>query len=244
MKFFKWINSKRVGAILALVFIVGLFSITVYSRAYVERRKPLVQIAYPESSTLIWSYETRGTIEAATGEYAEQQGVQWTIEVLVPYDSFKEYTSELHSLEAYAVSDNVVSPEFISFLRRTVFDNGDHVYVFAYSSPHRTGRGQSVWAGEEVKILLSNMFDTSYDYLVPPSALYEDFITGEPYIFTIMRRESAWGREYVAVRQDAMIGSPNRIGNLVNLFWLPSDDPVVVTSDQPLSDGMVVRLFD
>jgi len=202
-----------------------------------------VQIAFPESGTITWSYETRGTIEAATGEYAGQ-GVEWTIEVLIPYDSFKEYTSELHSLDAYAVSDNVVSPESISFLRRTVLQNGDHVYVFAYSSPHRTGRGQSVWAGEEVRILLSNMFDISYDYLVPPSALYEDDFTGEPYIFTVVRRESAWGREYVAVRQDVVIWSPGRIGNLVNLFPYFLDDPIVVISDQPLSDGMVVRLFD
>jgi len=244
MKFPKGINSKKVGAILALVFIVGLASLTVYSRAYVERRKPLVQIANTESSALTWSYETRSTIEAATAEYAEQQGVEWTIEVLIPYDSFKEYTSELHSLEAYAVSDNVVTPEFISFLRRTVHDNGDHVYVFAYASPHRTGRGQSVWAGEEVRVLLSNMFDNTYDYLVPPSALYEDVFTGEPYIFTVSRRDSAWGKEYVVVRQDVMIGSPGRIGNLVNLFILQTNDPVVVTSDRPLTDGDLVRLFD
>ena len=244
MKFLKGINSKRVGATLALVFIVGLVSMTVYSRAYVERQKPLVEIAYPESSVLTWSYETRGTIEAAAEEYADQQGVEWTIEVHIPYDSFKEYASELHSLEAYAVSDNVLMPEFISFLRRTVLDNGDHVYVFAYASPHRTGRGQSVWAGEEVTILLSNMFDTSYDYLVPPTALYEDAFTGDTYIFTISRREGAWGREYVASRLDVTVWSPRRIGNLVNLFPFFSDDPIVVTSDQPLRDGVVVRLFD
>ena len=244
LRFFKEINSKKVSAVLAFIFIVGLVGMTFYSRAYAERRKPLVQIAFPESSTLIWSYETRSTIQAATEEYANSQGVEWTVEVLIPYDSFKEYASDLHSLAAYAISDNVGFPEFISFLRRTVLSNGDHVYVFAYSSPHRKGRGQSVWSGEEVAVLLSNMFEITYDQLVPPSAIYEDVFTGEPYIFTVTRRESAWGREYVAVRQDVTLHSPNRIGNLVNLFWYPMDDPVVVTSDQPLSDGMLVRLFD
>jgi len=244
MKSLKEINSKKVGTILALVFIVALLSMTVYSRAYVERKKPLVQIAYPESSTFTWSYETRSTIEAASEEYANQQGVEWTIEVHIPYDTFKEYTNELHSLEAYAISENVITPEFISFLRRTVLDNGDHVYVFAYASPHRTGRGQSVWAGEEVAIQLSNMFTNTYEYLVPPSALYEDIFTGEPYIFTVTRQESAWGREYIAHRLDVIIWSPSRIGNLVNLFPLFTDDPIVVTSDQPLTDGVVVRLFD
>jgi len=244
LRFFKEINSKKISAVLAVVFIIGLAGMTFYSRAYAERRKPLVQIAFPESSSLTWSFETRSTIQAATEEYASSQGVEWTIEVLIPYDSFKEYTNELHSLAAYAISDNVGFPEFISFLRRTVLGNGDHVYVFAYSSPHRKGRGQSVWPGEEVAVLLSNMFDTTYDYLVPPSAIYEDVFTGEPYIFTVTRRESAWGREYVAVRQDVTLSSPSRIGNLVNLSLLHTDDPVVVTSDQPLSDGMLVRLFD
>ena len=245
MKLLKGINSKKAGVALAVVFIIGLIVATIYSRGYAERQKPLVQVAFPESGTAVWSYELRSTIEKAGEDFAEFQGAEWTITVYIPYYEFSDYCSVLLSLEAYAISDSVVYPEHISFLRRQVLENGDHIYVFEYTSPNRQAKGQSVWPGEEVTVQLSAWFgDDLYNYLVPYSALHEDVFDGALYLFTVKRRDSAWGREYYAVRQEAEFMHPERIGDLANILHIPPDDPIVIWSDQPIYDGAVVRIYD
>jgi len=244
MRFVKKISSKKVGAVLAVIFIISLTVITVYTRGYAEMQKPLVQIAYPQSGTATWTYELRSTIERASEEYAEFQGVEWTVTVYIPFAAFSDYANELLSLEAYAISDNVLMPERLAFLRRIVMENGDHEYVFSYASEHRQGKGQSVWPGEAVTVQLTSHFYDSYDYLLPFTALSEDSYNGELFLFSVARREGAWGREYVATRHVVNLFTPERIGDLANVLFIPSDDPIIVLSDQPLYDGAIVRIYD
>jgi hypothetical protein len=65
-------KSKRIAIILAIVFLVGLFGATVYSRSYAVRRLPLVYISMPETAVLAWSFDTRPTVRYATEQESER----------------------------------------------------------------------------------------------------------------------------------------------------------------------------
>jgi len=242
MKNDKLISSKRVGAVLAAVFVV-LFAVAVmYSRGYAERRKPLVEIGLPQTTTASWSYELKSTIEPAAEEYADL-GVKWTVEAYVPFSAYSDYGSDLRSVEAYAISDNVAYEESLYEIRRWVLDNGDIIYLFEYSS-FRDNWGQGAWPGEEVTVQINSQFDERlYTFLVPFSALHEDAF-GELYLFSVSRRDGAWGNEYIAVRHDVTLNTLERIGDLANVYENPTEDPIIFSSDGPLYDGALVRIYD
>jgi len=243
MTHFKKITSKRVGGVLAVVFVVLFVATVIYSRSYRERRKPLVHVGFPQTTTASWSYETNSTIEPADEVYAEARGTKWTVEAFVPFSAYSDYGSDIRSLEAYALSENVARPERLIELRRWVHDNGDIEYIFEYTSV-RENWEQNVWPGEEVTVQLFSQFsDTQYTFLLPFSALHEDALGGL-YIFSVIRREGAWGYEYVAVRNEVTLNTLERIGDMANVYDRPTEDPIVISSDKPLYDGALVRIYD
>lgn len=243
MKYRVIISPKRVGAVLAIAFVVLFTATVIYSRWYEEVQKPLVQIGFPQTTTASWSYDLQSTIEPAGEEYAESLGAKWTVEVYVPFSAFSDYGSDLRSLEAYAISENVAHPESLSVLRRWVLDNGDIIFLFHYTSV-RENWGQSVWPGEDVTVLLTSHFDdTLYTFLLPFSALHEDAF-GDLYLFSVERREGAWGNEYIAVRHDVSLNTLERIGDMANVYGRPTENPIIISSDNLLYDGVMVRIYD
>ena len=126
-----WLTSKRVGLVLALLFIVGLSGFTIYSRSLAERQKPLVSVTFPESATATWSYETTSTIEPATEEFAAL-GAEWTVTVTVPYEAFSYFIDILPGVRGTATTDFLQFPELLqAMLWRYQHENGDWTVVIA-----------------------------------------------------------------------------------------------------------------
>lgn len=240
----KKLTSKRVGVILMAMFLVGLAGFTIYSRVYVQRQRPLVNIAFPESTTIRWTYETRSTIERAAPVYAEQ-GHEWMIEVYIPLSAFEDYMSELRYLIAEALSDNMIIREQIFLLNRQKLDSGGYIYIYSYDPTLRESYGHTIWPGESVVVFLEYLH-LDFDYTLPLSAVVYDPFTGDNYIYTIHRRSGAWGWEYYVRQQAIMLMQPARIGNLANVSPLGGDrtSPVVYWSEWGLYDGALVRLWD
>ncbi|MCL2217145.1 MAG: hypothetical protein FWB91_09025 [Defluviitaleaceae bacterium] len=241
-------KSKMVAKILALVFILGLSGVTIYSRTYAQRRKPLVDIGFAQSGSFVWEYVTRSTIQPASEEFAAF-GVVWTIEVFLPHTAWIDYMSEPPALITYVVSENVGHRERTEIARVVLSENDDATIIFNYTSPFRAGRGdgvrEQVWPGENVTVFMSpREFNAVSDSLVPTSAVHRNEFTGEYHIYTVSRRNGVWGREYVASRHRVSMDRPPRLGDMVNLRFLPPDDPIVFSSDRLLYHGAVVRIFD
>lgn len=239
------ISSKKIGIILMLVFILGFGFFTIYSRGYVQNQKPLVYVAFPESASLAWTYETRTTIEKAASVYAAN-GVEWTIEVHIPLSAFQDYMSELHRVSAVANTDVAYIDETLSRIDRQVLDDGGYIYVFSYSNKAREDYGLHIMPGEGVTVHLEYTGLDSFDFMIPFSAIHHDPFFNEDYIFTVHRRNGAWGFEYYVSRHNITYGSPERIGYLANILSAGLDEiaPIVYQSEGELYDGAPVRLWD
>ena len=238
MKFFKELNSKKIGTILALLFIIGLVTSTVYSRAYAERRKPLVHIAMPESGAIFWEFETRSTVQPAN-EYVAAAGFEWMIEVHIPREAFENYVSTLYVLFVQATSDMRGFPENVTFVRRNILGNGDLIYTFGYMSDDR-----AIMPDEGVTMHLEHRGLTEADGLIPICAVHRDAVTGQNFIFVITRRDGAWGREYVVKRRIVEFAVPAQVRGMANLMLASCPGPIVVWSELPIYDGAIVRIFD
>ena len=238
-------TSKRIGLILMVLFIAGFSFFTIYSRVYVERQKPMVQITSYESATLEWTFETYSTIERAASLYADA-GAEWTIEVFVPLSAFEEYMSTIHAIYAEAVSDGIGVPEKLALFESRPLEDGSYILVFSYSSPMRGIELIPILPGEGVTVHLTHLGLETYDYMIPFSAVHKDQFTGSEYIFTVHRRRSAWGWEYYVRRQDIMFIIPKRIRDMANIIPLSGGvaAPFVYESEAELYDGALVRLWD
>lgn len=244
MRLIRSLNSKRVGAVLAVLFIVGLVFMTIYSRSYAERRKPLVTVSTFESGKLHWSYDIKSSIEPAD-EMFVGEGIEWTIEVHIPVAAFEEYMNYPHFLVATAQTVSLGVQEPIELLRVENFDDGSVTRTYSYTSKLWEQYDRHLWPGENVTVRLVPV-DVTYDSLIPYSAVNFDEDAGEFYLFTVSRRETAWGREYYAQRRTVEFNSPARIGNMAHLRLdkLSLTDLIIITSDAPLYDGAPVRVYD
>lgn len=243
-------TSKRISIIFFVVFLAGLGFFTLFSRWYIQVRKPVVQITFHETATLNWTYETRSTIEEAAPHFAVH-GVRWTIEVYIPLSAFVDYMEAVYGLYAEAVSDAFVLPVQLVYLDRQALDDGGFIYIYSYESGIRdAGTDLPIWLGEGVTVYLAHRsLDVTadfYEFMVPLSAVHQDPFEGGNHIFSVHRRSGAWGWEYFVRRVDVELLLPNRIGDMANILpfggYLTS--PVVYFSESELYDGAVVRLWD
>lgn len=252
MKIFKGTNSRKIGVLLAVLFIVGLSVMTIYSRSYAERQKPLVHLAFIQSGAMDWSYEVRSTIEAA-GEVHADEGIEWTIDVHIPQSAFIDYMEHPYGLSAHAILDNAVfanALEIISLINTQRLDNGDIIQTYSYvPTPEvlelREAMGRPIRSGEGATVRLEQS-GLEFNTLLPLSAVHRNPFTNEMYVFSVSRRSSAWGREYFVTRHDVELWhAPERIGDMANIIALFARDlPYVYHSSAPLYDGALVRIFD
>lgn len=239
-------KTELIGKILAVVFLISLVALTIYSRSYAQRQKPFVQLTFLQSADVNWVYETRATIQPIS-EALAQDGIDWTITITIPRHAFEAYTDAPSSVNAHATTDFRGTPERIQFLNRYILENGDWSYTFSYVSHDRQMRNQQIIAGEYATVVVTPIDGLAFsDTLLPHSAIHQNVMTGEHYIYHVSRRQGAWGREYIATRYYVEIHhSIPRVGNMVNLRFMPSNNyPVVVSSTGQLHDGALVRIFN
>jgi len=230
------ISSKKICAILAVVFIAGLISVTVYSRGVAQSRKPFVEIALSESGSLNWSFETRAGLDPAPAE-AIERGFEWVFNITIPFEAYSQYASSLYLVTARANFDFSAFFQPITTIHRNLIDNGDIEYVFGFM-PDRT-----IWENEQATVVIENAGPLVYENLIPVSAVHYDRFTGEHYVMSVIRQDGAWGREYVANRQVVEFFFPKRIGDSYNLMF-PLTNPVITNSQSPITHGMLVRIFE
>ena len=238
----KIITSKRIGITLMLVFLIGLVVLTIYSRGYVQRQKPLVSITFPTTAALSWDYETRSTIEEAAPHFVSR-GHNWTVEVHIPRFAYEMYMLDLLNIEAAGRRDDSYVREPLPFITRQIFDNGDYIYTFGYPD---TDDDFPPFAGLGISVRLEYTGMEEFDFMIPPSAVHRNPFTDEPHIFTVHRRDGAWGFEYYVRQESVALFLPTFIDGMANVFPMTFFDepPVVYWSDEDLYDGALVRLWD
>ncbi|MCL2426459.1 MAG: hypothetical protein FWD05_09000 [Oscillospiraceae bacterium] len=241
----KKIASKKIALVLMVIFITGLAVFTIYSRSYAQRQRPLVNVTFFESATLVWSFETRSTIEHAAPMHSEQ-GAEWTIEVYVPLSAFENYVSHLYTVDAEVTADGLGIPEELNLIERRIIDDGDLIYVFVYDSIRQRIEGTiPILSGEGVTVHLAHRGLDSYDFTIPLSAIQRNPLTDEDHIFTVHRRRSAWGWEYYVRQHNAVFLPPARIGDMANLSpTFDTNAPIAFDMEGSLYDGALVRLWD
>ena len=234
-------NSRRIGVVLGILFLVGLTASTVYSRGFAERQKPFVSVVASESRVLSWEIELAGVAERASEEF--QDRAEWMTRVKVLREDYEQYMSEFitaRNWPAEVIIDGAGWRWPAIVIQRENTEEGVYITI-GYNTiglPPSEGEGARVFLGFE----MDNM-----PTMLPEAALHYDIFTNSYYVYVVVRRDGFWGREFVAQRENVIIGLPYRVGDLMNVFstsGMIEGRPVVVSSDRPLYDGALVRLFD
>ena len=238
------INSRKFGMVLIILFILGLFTLTIYSRYYFEHQKPFVHVVFSRYDTFFWNFETRSIMRHATDAEAER-GHKWITEIIIPYESFRDYVDELLAINAEFKFDSNGHFSHGELIYRRVLKNNDIQLAFSYHFDYDKGI-ISIIGNTEVTVRISHTGIHYFDYLLPFSAIHQDWFTGEQYVFAVRMHEGAWGTEYVVVRMNIhMCSFFPRVGNFANILS-PSllNVPVVLQSDKLLFNGDRVRIID
>jgi hypothetical protein len=230
-------KSKRIAIILAVVFLVGLGSFTIYSRSYAVRRLPLVYISMPETAELAWSFDTRSVVRYATPDEVER-GFEWAVDIVVPYESYRYQMSQLMAFDIELIGDRIGFGISGTHLHRRILDNNDVAVQIGFNFHDAVSDGDGI----SVYLELSHGGPV-FNNLLPLSAIREDIFTGQHYVYTVDRRDGAWGREFFVERRDVQWMIPAMIGNLANVLGY-GDNPIVIAEEAPIFDGVRVRLFD
>jgi len=235
----KKLNSRYIGAALAVLFLAGLAASTVYSRGVAERQKPLVLIAAAESKSVVWSYETHGIVENASPPYSER--FEYTFDLIIPEEAYSSYMSGFMLPTTWPVKIDMAGVGYITpgTIARVGDVRGDIRIVVGFNADFHVP-----FEGDEVGVLFELERELN-NSMVPDSAVNRDPFTNEYYVFLVSRRDGLWSREYVVERQNVVFGLPAKIDNMVNVLSTgPSFSlPIVTWSDKPIFDGDVVRLF-
>ena len=251
-------KSKKLGALLGVLFVVGITTSILYAQNYTMRNLPHVSVDYASSVTLSdWFIEARGTLQPASDELAAR-GVEWVIELTIPRAAFIDVFDDLrHTLTAITpdatgiTTQNLSSPLFAEMslediaaltqpitanLERGNAENGDEHVVFGYINHAR-----QVAAGEEVSVrFMPSTPDDFLQNMVPLSAVGRDMFTGGLYVYAVLSRQGAWGLEYFVQRQNLITSQilPERVFRYIPIT---SPDlgatPFVTYSDMPLVSG-------
>lgn len=104
--------------------------------------------------------------------------------------------------------------------------------VIEFDAPELSG-------GELVKLNMQTSVVS--EYVLSNSAIHEDE-DGNIYVLTVEKRKSSIGYEYVLVKSLVTVKDSNE--RYSALWYLLSENPVVINSDRPVYDGARVRLED
>jgi hypothetical protein len=123
-------------------------------------------------------------------------------------------------------------------LYRQILDNND-VFVIIGFNHHDImddGGGVSIY----LELMHGNPV---HNHLLPMDAIREDIFTGQNYVYTVERRDGAWGSEFFVERRDIHWLLPALVSNLANVSGY-GDNPVVIAEEGTIFHGARVRLFD
>jgi len=235
-------NSRKISVILGVVFIVGLASCTIYSRGFYERQKPLVYIAAAEPFSFYRSLEKEGVVELADDEVAGH-GFRYMSEAIVYAEEYNDITEEFFMFEGDPVTVNMPAKwwsETRGVLLKMRYDGDRIVLTVGYTSP------MDLNVGESAKMLLEKQSAVE-ECTIAQSAVYFDESDGKSYVYLVERQQGVWGNEYVTRRENVSFSNPARYGSRILIDRMgqgPFQFPVIIWAEQPLYDGMKVRLYD
>ena len=162
---FKNITSKKVGVGLAILFVVFLVAVTLFSLYNVERQKPVVNTIFPISATLEWSYDAKVTVRPATQaekDLRNDRDFNWVVDLLVPFEAFSDYMEMLMTLSSeFKLVDRTFRAQFVY---RNNHENGDTGFVFAILAHDEDG----VYEGMEIALRIEHMGNTEFNNLSRP----------------------------------------------------------------------------
>ena len=227
-------KPKQIATIAIVIILCVLAAITIYSRGFAERAKPLVQISFPLTGALLWEYEMRSNMLPI-----QAGGFNWVVDVILPHAAFRDYLEfeQLNRLEVNLTLDGAGFAKSATLLEVETLEGGSARLLIGYV-PHA-----HVQYREGVLVALTYRSPHQLDNLVPQMAVHQDQ-NGGHYVFVVRREEGFWGRRHIAERIDVQFLSPPTIGGLANITPNLQGEPVVFVSEAPLYDGADVRIFD
>ena len=218
--------------------VVGLTASFVIHRWVMERSKPMVHIAFPQTGVQFWQHEIRSTM-LSVAYMGGVDGFDWVVDVILPVEVFQDYlgTEELRALEIDLTLDINGFAKHGWLLEVEPLSDGSARLWIGYI-PHRT-----IVDGDGVLVSLTYRSTEQFDNLVPYNAVHNDS-EGLQYIFIVHRQSNFLSRRYIAYRVDVQLLTPTFIGDLVNISPDMQGKPIVIMSENPLYDGIDVRIFD
>ena len=235
-------SSRKIGAVLGIVFIIGLISCTVYARGFYERQKPLVYIAACEPFSFYRSLLKEGAVEPADDEIAAR-GFTYMTRTVVYADEYNDLTEDFFMFEGDPVTVSMPAKRWSDSRGELVkmLYTGDRIELTIGFSSFK-----ELNFGETTTILLEKQSAVA-ECTVPQSAVFFDDYDGKSYVFLVERQQGAWGNEYVASRVSVEFLNPARYGDraIINRMGQgPFRFPVVTWAQRQLYDGIKVRLYD
>jgi len=199
MKHLNKLNFRVLGFILAVIFVLGMIFFTVYSRAFSERQKPWVSLVLTEHRDNYMSFEITG-VARPVGADDDAGDFDW-IAVGTLYESdYINGTGIPPPLGVgYRVNVNTATM-YYQYLHGQILAisgiQGDIEYTVGFVSG-----GSPINEGDEVLISreLTHLVEQP---TLPITAVHFDVFENRHYVYVVVRRDGAWGREFVAQRRN------------------------------------------
>jgi len=237
------INCRKIGIALAVLFLVGLMTSTIYSRTYAERQKPYVHVVGTESRSFSWVWDSESSLEVPESGI-ENFGFDWSVEIVVSEENYSFYMDTLMVFPGMPVE---IFVDFVSIsgviVQHFNIGNGDVTLTIGFNN-----QGVNLPpVGAVVRVRLEILFNEQWlRHMVPDYAVHYDRFENQYYIYVVNRRDGMWGREFFIQQQVVTLGVPQRVEHLLNILGSDVDFrlPIVTWSDGVLYDGAIVRLSD
>jgi len=241
MKRFSKVNSRVVGYTLAVLFVLTMIFSTVYSRAFAVRQMPWVSLTLPEHRTIYMTFEITGVAQPAY-TWGDVEDFDWVaIGTLYEADYIDGMGVPPPVWVGFQVSVNTAYAYFFSLPGEILGISGmrgDIEYVVGFvSSDSPLNIGDEVLIRAELQHLRDQP-------TIPISSVHFDVFENRHYIYVVIRRDGAWGREFVVQRKNVEIIEWLGRQNMSYVTSSVITDPIVMWSDRQIYDGALVRLFD
>lgn len=227
-------NTRTVACVLAMLFIASLVFFTIHSRTYYIRRQPWVNLTMVMEQDL--HFIALDAIGHAQAAHDTDDIFDWHV-VVTSYEEGREMVPPfvLGARVYVTTAGGSMIPSHGEMLRIDGIA-GDIRYTIGFMEGTHP-----VIEGEEVRVFREV---TMYGQLtLPLHAVHFCMFANSHYVYTVSRRDRAWGREFVAERQDIQLSFIGRFG-AVYVIGSAITNPVVAGSNIPISHGVTVRLFD
>jgi hypothetical protein len=225
-------KSRRIYLILGILFVVLVAGCTIYSRTVYQYSLPRVELGVSRNGTFSYAREEKTTVDVGN---AAPEGYAYGVTVTMPLET-------LNTKNFYMYEGDKVEVEFPSMSRSRLEGTVTSIHYEEEAVIMQVGFNteRELAQGDDAVVSI-NKETAPMACIVPSTALQED-IDGKSYVFLVKEEDGPWGEDYVLKKEyvDVWASTATEVSfEKLENFTLP----VVINSDQLLSEGMKVRFY-